>query len=551
MSETINGSKSSNYIKEPVPGISNSSDSLTHQSVQNLWDGRGAADVLIHGVYRPSGAAMTIEAGSVKRKIVVTGHGARAGDFFKLTSGASIGEEIAIIKAVDANNLIIAKEVNASIGDSVEIWRAVTPSYNSDGSLNVVANQGPVIFRKDGTPTEVNYDTATPTNSEALPVNIVTVNGQGISTTVDLSGAQINVQLSDRGTSPDSVLIGDGTEFLAINASNEAMVHDTDLLTKQTDGLQVTQIKSSEKGTSTSQALTHTIFDADHNALDVALLTEIPAGTQLIGAVRIDSTDNLVRPRGVYNLTPPTIADAGEAQLQLDANGKLLVTSNLITGFATSTNQTSVTGTKAAGVAATNSLLTGAVHSSTPPTVANGEQVALQVDSSGKLLVTSNLITGFATATNQTNVTGAKAPGVAATNSLLTGAVYNLTPPTLTNGQQASLQVDASGQLKIAGTVTATQGYVAGTLKAAQVTVGTSQVRATTDGAAPSLTRNKLLIKSNKNNSGSIFLIPAGGTISTGMEIIGPDRLEFLYDPTDYYLISDTAAQVVEILEVE
>jgi hypothetical protein len=39
-------------------------------------------------------------------------------------------------------------------------------------------------------------------------------------------------------------------------------------------------------------------------------------------------------------------------------------------------------------------------------------------------------------------------------------------------------------------------------------------------------------------------------TTLDGLEIIGPDRLEFLYDLTDYYLISDTAGQVVEILEV-
>lgn len=82
-----------------------------------------------------------------------------------------------------------------------------------------------VRFKKNGVATDVNYDTATPTNSEALPVNIVTVNGQGISTTVDLTGAQINVQLSDRGASPDSVLIGDGTDYLAISSSGEALIY--------------------------------------------------------------------------------------------------------------------------------------------------------------------------------------------------------------------------------------------------------------------------------------------------------------------------------------
>ena len=59
------------------------------------------------------------------------------------------------------------------------------------------------------------------------------------------------------------------------------------------------------------------------------------------------------------------------------------------------------------------------------------------------------------------------------------------------------------------------------------------------------------LVKPSKNNTGAIYLIASGGSTSTGMEIIGPDRLEFEFDPTDYYLISDTAGQAVEIVEVE
>jgi len=44
-----------------------------------------------------------------------------------------------------------------------------------------------------------------------------------------------------------------------------------------------------------------------------------------------------------------------------------------------------------------------------------------------------------------------KAAGTAAANSLLTGCVYNSTPPTLTDGQGASMQCDANGNQKVAG----------------------------------------------------------------------------------------------------
>jgi hypothetical protein len=48
-------------------------------------------------------------------------------------------------------------------------------------------------------------------------------------------------------------------------------------------------------------------------------------------------------------------------------------------------------------------------------------------------------------------VIGSKSGGTGATNSLLAGGVYNTSAPTLTNGQQAALQFDVNGNLKITG----------------------------------------------------------------------------------------------------
>jgi hypothetical protein len=90
---------------------------------------------------------------------------------------------------------------------------------------------------------------------------------------------------------------------------------------------------------------------------------------------------------------------------------------------------------------------------------------------------------------------------------------------------------------------------VTGTITQLQPTVGVTAVRATVSGSAP-VSRKKLMIKPSKNNTGAIYIGSSSVTISTGMEIIGPDRIEFLNDSNDYYLISDTAGQVVEIVEV-
>ena len=94
-----------------------------------------------------------------------------------------------------------------------------------------------------------------------------------------------------------------------------------------------------------------------------------------------------------------------------------------------------------------------------------------------------------------------------------------------------------------------TKVYI-GTINNASVTVGTTPVRATFDGNAPLGVRKRLVIKPSKNNTGSIFIGNSSVTTLNGLEIIGPDRVVFENDQSDYYLISDTAGQKVEIIEV-
>ena len=89
-----------------------------------------------------------------------------------------------------------------------------------------------------------------------------------------------------------------------------------------------------------------------------------------------------------------------------------------------------------------------------------------------------------------------------------------------------------------------------GTITQAQKSVGITAVRATVAGTAPAAARKRLIIKPSKNNTGAIFFGSSAVTTTNGLEIIGPDTREILLDASGYYLISDTAAQVVEIIEV-
>lgn len=79
--------------------------------------------------------------------------------------------------------------------------------------------------------------------------------------------------------------------------------------------------------------------------------------------------------------------------------------------------------------------------------------------------VTSNIGTtgGLALDSTLSSTRGSASGGTAAASSTLSGGIYNSSAPTLTTGQQASLQLDVSGNLKTSGTAT-----VSGTVAATQ-----------------------------------------------------------------------------------
>src|ERR1022692_2707532 len=101
-------------------------------------------------------------------------------------------------------------------------------------------------------------------------------------------------------------------------------------------------------------------------------------------------------------------------------------------------------------------------------------------------------ITNFALDTSVQNTQGTKAPGAAASKSNLIGAIYTAAGVSLTDGQQAALQLGNDGSLRV-NIVNPQQAT--GTITSVQKTVGTSAVRATVSGSAPSA-RKKLFLKS-------------------------------------------------------
>jgi hypothetical protein len=204
-----------------------------------------------------------------------------------------------------------------------------------------------------------------------------------------------------------------------------------------------------------------------------------------------------------------------------------------------------VQGDSASGAAkAGNPVQIGGVFNTTQPTVTTGETVEAQSTARGALIVstgvdnfnidnitgTVSLPTGAATAANQAteitslqlidNIVGSgPGAGTAGTGSALVGGVFNTTLPTLTNGEQAGLQVTASGflltesapvdGLKATYSATSAIGFASATAATDIFTItgsATKTIRILRVGFSAQVTTagvvNILLIKKSAANSG-------------------------------------------------
>lgn len=338
MSDTIQGARTRNYIKENVPGIQNSGDTLEYATIQEAPGKRGALDAVIHGSFTVS-TGHAIEAGSVKRLIKSTAHGAQKGWIMRPSSGASKGEEIAIVNVVDANTFVIAEEFDLALADTFSICRLITPNYTEDGDL--VTASGPVQFLKDTVITTVEEDTVTPANNEALPTKMfieidgvvypvrkdtvvpantvsVPVEITGASGPINITAGDLNVQLSDQGPNADVTRIGNGTNRWGINASNEGLVHDADAVTELGEiNTEITQLNT--KTPNLGQALEAASVPVVLTALQLAAITP-PAA---ITGFSLETTQSAIS--GKLPATLGSKADADSLAVGLSTEDKAAI----------------------------------------------------------------------------------------------------------------------------------------------------------------------------------------------------------------------------------
>lgn len=225
---------------------------------------------------------------------------------------------------------------------------------------------------------------------------------------------------------------------------------------------------------------------------------------------------------------------------------------NLITSQANGSQQALDVGINVAGVQIDPRnirALTAAdivtVDQGTSPWVVSGTVAATQ---SGSWTVTSNQ--GTSPWVTSDLADGSVNGGAAGTKSLLGGGIYNSSPLTLTNGQQASLQLDASGYLKVD---LATPVNVQVISEPPDTAVNQQNVAVTTTAAkllTSELASRKNMFVQNLGNKSIYIGKDASVTSSNGFQIVPQGILSIDLGPdVSLYAVAASGSQDTRVLQ--
>lgn len=366
--------------------------------------------------------------------------------------------------------------VTAAITGTVGVTQSTSPWVVS-GSVSV--SNFPTVQPVSGT-IAVTQSTSPWVVSGTVTSNIGTTNGLALDATV--SAPQGSVAGGTAGSKSDLA----GAIF---NTSPPTLTNG------QQVGLQV-DASGSLKTTATLTASTVTANQGTPNTLANGWPVEITDGTNILGTpthpIRTDPTGTTTQPisgtvtanqggswtvaatqSGTWSTGRTWTLSSGTDSVAATVSGTVGVTQStspwVVSGTVTAnagTGNFNVIGTGSAGTAATGVVTVQGIASGTAIPVSGSVSVsnfpvttAVTQSTSPWVVsgtVTSNIGTtnGLALDTTLSATQGSVTGGTSGTKSQLGGAIFNTSPPTLTNGQQASLQLDASGNLKTTGTTT-------------------------------------------------------------------------------------------------
>jgi hypothetical protein len=495
----------------------------------------------------------------------IIGHNCTAGCVIRITNNDLINFEFEVIEAPDANHVyVLPVSPVKPDGYMCQPMAWVTSKSDFQGNPQISISPAPVKFVLDGATVDVTEDTVTPANNIPLPVkemgnldniddNVAIGDGAG-----NLIGSQLSNTNSVRSF---AVFDDDGNEFL--NQMNNKLM---DMGFVDYDNAWSTPLLANQTFTGTAFEVTK------YAAINVCVIADVASATNgLKVEFSIDGT--------TWDHSHSTTYAGGSgsgyifnAEFKFARvvyiNGAINQTSfKLLTIFKVNpVKQSLYTIDQAVNGNMFAELGKNVIIGKT--TAGGGGFVDVKVTPSGAL-TTESTVTGSVSVTNfpaTQPVSGSVSVSNFPATQAVTGTFWQATQPV-----SGSVSVDnfpatqavtgtfwqatqpVSGSVSVSN-FPATQNVAeqtqSGTITNTQKSVGLTAVRATVSGSAPGAARKKLMLKPSKNNTGSVYLGSSSVTTSNGLEIIGPDRLEFTLDSSDYYLISDTAAQVVEIIEV-
>lgn len=545
-------------------------------------------------------------------KITSTGIDAVVGNVMRLNSAASSQNfEFDIVQVIDIDSFYIMpiSDIKPQLSDAFRLMGWVTSQLDSLGNPQVTIVPSPLLFVKDGSNTAVFKDTITPANTEPLPVEDAgafnLLSGIEINTSLLAAVDYATEAKQDTGNSSLSSIDGKFTTLNAKDFSTSAKQDTGNSSLSSIDG-KFTTLNAKDFATSAKQDTGNSSLSSidgklqANGVVDSGNSSVIPLG---IGGVFTGTAFEITKYTTVnVNVASDVASAANGVTVQFSPDG-------INWDHSHSTTYTAASGLgyvfnvefKFARVVYTNgaaaqtyfrlqtifksNLLPASLYTLSQGLNSNmfaplsrsiitgettgggGGYVNVKVNPSGALVadVTGTVsVTGVSTLAEQQTQTTAigslteTAPATDTASSGLNGRLQRIAqrltslialfPTSIgTKASNASLSVVLASDQATINTATQTNS---GTITQIQKAVGLTAVRATVSGSAPSAIRKKLLIKPSKNNTGAVYFGSSAVTTASGLEIIGPDRLEFLLDASDYYLISDTAAQVVEIIEV-
>lgn len=436
-------------------------------------------------MYMRSVAADAVEANSTINQIVATAHVALVGDTISFTSGALSGLEVRV-KSIDTNNIYLAEDLSVapSAADTFNILRSKTPIVDSSGNISIAINgsyaedtahvsgdfglqvlgvrndTNAVMTNADGDYSPLTTDNtgrlrvdatiteaATAADGGALPAAVKVIGGydganvQAIATDVngELQVDVLTLPGSLRGYAEDTTHVSGDFGAMALAVRNDA---GGALAGTDGDYIPLTT-------------------DASGN-LRTNLVTSLPAGTNNIGDVDVLTEPATVADGGALPAVVKIVGgyDGANAQVLLtDSSGRLAVNINTIPGtFAE--DSAHVSGDLGSQVLAVRND-TGAVLAGT-----DGDYIPLSTDSNGNLRTA--VIAALPAGTNNIgDVDVLTLPGslrgyaedsahVSGDFGAMALAVRNDAGTSLvsTDGDYAPLQVDSTGALRVAATVT-------------------------------------------------------------------------------------------------